>query len=415
MRELADRLCGEAPLDLASLLREYGDQLPELLPIREIPAGDGPLLDLVQRTVDAVRREPSPPPPPDSAVPPTCIPWWTPEPSTRLAALFLHVGPDRTGAGQPNAREGAATARAVLSRLGIPFTVREHAVALILNCRKAESLVGGSARPQTYMRLACRVDLRSLYRLARAELAAAPGERAEIRRERLEASRERAEALGVFGRVPAPPLGEEEIARLGYASPREVHRAANALRYFSLRAGMEGEDWFAERLRQESVSPRGRLNLLVGPAGSGKSTWAREHLGSAVIVSSDLMREELTGDPADQSQNYLVFQRCVDRIRSLLKAGETVTFDATNFMESLRESPVQAARWCGAEIHSYLFDVGLEAALQRIRGRKRRVPEPIIRRHVRLLTPPALYEADQHWVVEQGATARLYWPVEAAR
>ena len=421
MRELADKLCGAEPLDLASLLREHDSDLAELLPLREIPAGDRPLLDYVQRVLDALQQDPLAPL--DETVPTTCRPWWTAEPSTRLAALFLHVGlcslrpagPLRPASLPSHARESAKMARTVLRRLGIPFAARQHALALILNCRKAESLVGGSARAETYMRLACHVDLRSLYRLARAELAATAGERAAIRRKRLEASRARAEGFGVFGRVPAAPLSEEEIARLGHVSPRELHRAANALRYFRLRAGLADEAWCADRLRQESTWPRGRLNLLVGPAGCGKSSWARERLGSASLVSSDGMRAELTGDPADQSQNYLVFQRCVDRIRSLLKAGEAVTFDATNFVESLRQSPVQAARWCGAEIHSYLFDVELEAALERNRGRGRRVPEHIIHRHFRLLTPPALYEADQHWVVDGEGEARLYWPVQPAQ
>ena len=88
-----------------------------------------------------------------------------------------------------------------------------------------------------------------------------------------------------------------------------------------------------------------------------------------------------------------------------------MTFDATNYMERLREEPVQAARWSGAEIHSYYFDTSLRTALERNRRRRRRVPEQVIQRHYRLLTPPALHEADQHWVVDEDGNARLYWPV----
>jgi protein phosphatase len=176
---------------------------------------------------------------------------------------------------------------------------------------------------------------------------------------------------------------------------------------------MTEPDWFAERLRLEAGRPSGRLHLLIGPAGCGKSSWAESELSGTALVSSDRMREELTGDPNDQSQNYLVFQRCMDRVRRLLGEGREVTFDATNCTESLRSMPVQAARWSGAEVSSYFFDVGVEAALERNRGRARVVPESVVRRHCRLLTPPALYEADRHFLVDAEGRARAYWPVGA--
>ena len=61
-----------------------------------------------------------------------------------------------------------------------------------------------------------------------------------------------------------------------------------------------------------------------------------------------------------------------------------------------------------------LFDVPLATTLRRNAGRPREVPEPVIQRHYRLLMPPALYEADQHWVVDEAGRARLYWPLTPA-
>jgi predicted kinase len=311
----------------------------------------------------------------------------------------------------PHARESAKTARDVLRRIGVPFTMREHAVALILNHRKPEGLAGSLA--ETHMRLACQLDLRCLHHLAEAELRARGASESCDEQRRLDAFRRRAEELGVFGSPPEPPLGADEIARLSLGPARETHRAANALRYFRLCAGLADTQWARDRLHIESAQPRGRLNLLIGPAGSGKSAWAEQHLSHTTIISSDLMRRELTGDPADQSQNYLVFQRCRDKARSLLRQGAAVTFDATNYMEDLRELPVQAARWCAAEIHAYFIDTSLETALKRNLSRTRLVPEQVIQRHYRLLTPPALYEADQHWVVGEDGAARLYWPTDS--
>ena len=416
MSDLRDSVLSGGPLDLGAALRREAAELPELVPLLELSLAGVPLAELAQRTMDALRLDP----PARSESAGACRPWWTAMPSAYADALLSHAGlgclrgaaVSGLGAVPPHARESAKLARAVFGRLGLPFEVREHAVALILSYRQPDNLVAGDAPQEAYMRLACRLDLRALYRLREAELAAMPESMAQRWRPRLEAFRARAEETGVFGLPPAPPLGAGELTALGYRTARAVHRAANALRYFRLRTGLVDREWLASRLAQESRHPLGRLNLLIGPAGSGKSTWVGEHLTDAPIVSSDRMRVELTGDAADQSQNYLVFQRCIGRLRETLKNGEAVTFDATNYMEGLRALPVQAARWSGAEIHSYYFDLSLETVLERNGRRARRVPEHVIRRQFRLLTPPALYEADQHWVVDERGESRLYWPLD---
>jgi len=416
MKQFRDSVLSGGPLELGDVLRREAAELPELLSLLELSVAGLPLLEVVQRTLDALRLDP----PLLAACAGPCRPWWTPMPSVYVAALFCHVGlgslrcsaATARGTMPPHARESAALARAAMWKLQLPFEVREHALALILSYRQPENLVGSDAPLEAYMRLACRLDLRALYRLRSAELAALPEGMAARLRPRLEAFRARAQEAGVFGLAPSVPISSDQFATLGYLTARAVHRAANALRYFRLRTGLVDGEWLADRLAQESRRPQGRLNLLVGPAGCGKSTWAEQHLAHAPIVSSDRMREELTGDPADQSQNYLVFQRCIGRLRDALRNGEVVTFDATNYMEGLRALPVQAARWSGAEIHSFYFDVGLETVLERNRRRVRRVPEHVIRRQFRLLTPPALYEADQHWRVDEAGSVRLYWPLD---
>jgi len=415
MNGLLQCLMNAGPLELDRVAAAWGGQLPLLSHIRHTQARDRSLLQATQSLMDALRADP-PPEPPD-APEPVLQPYWSPMPAAYLAAFCRYGGgPTRveTGSIPHREREAAREARDLLRELGVPFAARAHAVALLRHLPKTSSLLRSGASAETYRRLACSLDVRALCRLREAELEVweVPGD--SPLRARLAAFRQRFEDLGVYGVPPASPVGADEARALGYEEPRERHRALNALRYFELVAGMTERDWHVERLRQERAMPGSRLHLLVGPAGSGKSTWAREHLAETTLVSSDRMREELTGDPADQSQNYLVFQRCMDRVREELKQGAEVTFDATNFTQGLRRMPVQAGRWCGAGIVSYVFDCSLSEALRRNESRDRMVPEDVVARQHRLLEPPALYEADRHCLVRADGGTELYWPAGIA-
>jgi predicted kinase len=417
MEKFRQSLLNAERLDLAAELARCGDELPFLCRLADFPCGERSLLEHTQSAMDALLGDPPPAPPRSTNS--VLVPWWSPMPAAYVAALFQHVGlPEAcsSSAGRvpltmPHARESVHVMRDVLRSWGVPFTVREHAVALVLSQDRPAGLVGSGAPPETYMRLSCALDLMALYHLRRADRRAS-GAESDVESLRLEAFRKRAEEIGVFGCPYVARLAPERMFEVGFKEPRERHRMLNSMRYFELVARMNEEEWFVERLRLARDKPRGRLHLLVGPAGCGKSHWAGQHLADTAIVSSDRMREELTGDPADQSQNYLVFQRCMDRIRERLRDGEEVTFDATNYSEELRSMPVQAARWSGAEIVSYFFDVSLAGGLARNAMRARSVPEEAIRKQYRLLELPALYEADRNMVVGQEGGASLYWPAE---
>jgi len=419
MHKFRQSLLNAERLDLAAELARCGDELPFLCRLADFPCGERSLLDHTQCALDALLADP--PPAPARSTNSVQAPWWSPMPTAYVAALFQHVGlPEvcspagrRVSLATPHARESVRLMRDLLRDWGVPFTVREHAVALVLSQRRPAGFVGSGAPPEAYMRLSCALDLRALYHLRRAD-GRALGAEGGAESLRLEEFRRRAEQIGAFGQPYAARLAPERMFEVGFKEARERHRMLNSMRYFELVARMNEEEWFVERLRLARDKPRGRLHLLVGTAGCGKSRWAAEHLRDTAIVSSDRMREELTGDPADQSQNYLVFQRCMDRIRERLRDGEEVTFDATNYSEELRFMPVQAARWSGAEIVSYLFDVSLAEGLARNAKRERTVPEEAVRKQYRLLELPALYEADRHIAVSAEGAPKPYWPVETS-
>ena len=82
------------------------------------------------------------------------------------------------------------------------------------------------------------------------------------------------------------------------------------------------------------------LYIMCGLSGSGKSTIATQIANknpNTIIVSSDAIREELTGNYEDQEHNEEVFKIFYDRIRKNLENKKNVIADATNLtMKSRR-------------------------------------------------------------------------------
>ena len=72
--------------------------------------------------------------------------------------------------------------------------------------------------------------------------------------------------------------------------------------------------------------------MMVGLPRSGKSTYAKELADeiSAVVCSSDAIRQELCGDENLQNKNEDVFRVLHRRIKEYLRKGTNVIYDATN-------------------------------------------------------------------------------------
>ena len=67
---------------------------------------------------------------------------------------------------------------------------------------------------------------------------------------------------------------------------------------------------------------RPKLYVMCGLSGSGKSTIAKQIANDnpdTVIISTDIIREQLTGEIGDQSQNDEVFELFYTLIRKRLE------------------------------------------------------------------------------------------------
>jgi protein phosphatase len=128
------------------------------------------------------------------------------------------------------------------------------------------------------------------------------------------------------------------------------------------------------------------LVVLVGPAGSGKSTFAARHFAADEVVSSDALRQAIAGAAADQSRNRAVFRALHQAVERRLADGRTAVVDATNVEAHARRPLVAAARSANVAAVAIVLDVPLDVVHARNTGRTARVVDPgVVERHHRRL------------------------------
>lgn len=148
--------------------------------------------------------------------------------------------------------------------------------------------------------------------------------------------------------------------------------------------------------------------MLVGPAGSGKSTVAnnlRSEDNNYVIVSSDSIRYELFGDESVQGNPAEIFAICRSRCANLLSIGHSVIFDATNLNRKKRKSFLNDVKSrAGVEFtkHCIVVAVTYEDCCVQNKNRQRTVPDFVIRRHFNEFQMPLYSEGwDKITVVQR--------------
>ncbi len=148
--------------------------------------------------------------------------------------------------------------------------------------------------------------------------------------------------------------------------------------------------------------PGDALVLLVGVAGSGKSTFAARHFAPDEVLASDAFRARVSGDEADQSATETAFRLLGAALADRLSRGLLTVVDATSTQTWARRLLLAAARRAGRPVIAIVLDLPLETCLARNAARPgRRVPERVVRRQFRELRRTS---ADMD---EEGYAARI--------
>jgi predicted kinase len=139
-----------------------------------------------------------------------------------------------------------------------------------------------------------------------------------------------------------------------------------------------------------------RLIVMVGPAGSGKSTFVST-LDVAEVVSLDDLR-------AEQGATAAVLHDGLDRLDKALARGGTVVWDATSLNRHQRSVVAAAAAGRDALVTHAVLVVGEEEAARRNAARAHPVPADVLAAQFRRFVPPYPGEAHRTWYIGAGGT-----------
>jgi len=139
------------------------------------------------------------------------------------------------------------------------------------------------------------------------------------------------------------------------------------------------------------------FTMLIGPSGSGKSSYAevlKNMIQNSIIISSDEIRAELWGDAADQQNGAKVFQIMNERTFNALKNGQSVIYDATNLWANTRTEMVKniKALGIGCRCIAVVIRTPIDQCKERQFLRDRKVPNEVIERQFNNFQEPTYRE-----------------------
>ena len=125
---------------------------------------------------------------------------------------------------------------------------------------------------------------------------------------------------------------------------------------------------------------KNKIVILVGPSGSGKSSFARLYCESFghIYINADTMRAVVGESESDQSYNHIVFSTLDKMVKYFCKLGLDILIDNTNLTRKARKQWIDIANKFEYEVEMHVFKTPKDVCIKRDLERKRNVGEKII-------------------------------------
>lgn len=128
------------------------------------------------------------------------------------------------------------------------------------------------------------------------------------------------------------------------------------------------------------------LVALIGPTGSGKSTFAARHFKPTEVLSSDAFRAVVGDDPNDQSVTGAAFDALQYVAGLRLGLRRLVVVDATSVKPQDRATLIRTAREHDVQAVAFVFDIDERICVERNKGRQdRQLGARVVRSHLQQL------------------------------
>jgi alkanesulfonate monooxygenase SsuD/methylene tetrahydromethanopterin reductase-like flavin-dependent oxidoreductase (luciferase family)/predicted kinase len=137
--------------------------------------------------------------------------------------------------------------------------------------------------------------------------------------------------------------------------------------------------------------------VLVGAAGSGKSTWAAERFRTAEVVSSDALRATVGSGPADLEATADAFALLDQIVAARAKRSLTTVIDTLGLDPERRAGYRRLAREAGLPAVLVIMNTAAALCRERNRQRDRPVPAPILTDQLRKISGLLQTIQDEDW------------------
>ena len=115
--------------------------------------------------------------------------------------------------------------------------------------------------------------------------------------------------------------------------------------------------------------PDPSLVVLIGAAGSGKSTFAARHFAPDEVLSSDAFRGVIAGDPGDQAATRPAFAALHRSLARRMADRRLTVIDATSVQRHARLKLLRLAAGAGVPAVAIVLDLPSDIVRARNRGR----------------------------------------------